>query len=206
MKTPLLLVAVLAGLAIAAGCGAHGSGHHETFVASLAQAEGGAEHGVTSLPHLGGEALVKTEGHANAADFFVQSRAGKISKSPCQQCHNVPLARMRHDGKDGKASAHWSIQLKHAGEEVMNCRTCHLEGDVNQLRTLTNQPVPMDHGYKVCAQCHSQQAADWAGGSHGKRAGGWAPPRVVKSCVECHNPHQPAWDERWPAYSGRVRE
>jgi hypothetical protein len=22
---------------------------------------------------------------------------------------------------------------------------------------------------------------------------------VVQNCVECHNPHQPAWDIRWPA-------
>ena len=41
---------------------------------------------------------------------------------------------------------------------------------------------------------------DWAGGAHGKRLAGWAPPRVSKTCVECHNPHQPQWDKRAPVH------
>jgi hypothetical protein len=110
---------------------------------------------------------------------------------------------MKHDGKDGKPRAHWNVELKHAGEEVMACATCHLEGDTNQLRTLTNKPVSLDASYQVCAQCHSKQASDWAGGAHGKRVGGWAPPRVAKTCAECHNPHKPEWDQRFPAHTAK---
>jgi cytochrome c553 len=63
--------------------------------------------------------------------------------------------------------------------------------------------VSFDHSYQVCAQCHSRQASDWASGAHGKRAGGWAPPRVIYACAQCHNPHSPRWDTRWPAVAGR---
>ena len=59
--------------------------------------------------------------------------------------------------------------------------------------------VTFDHSYQVCAQCHARQVSDWAGGAHGKRMGGWAPPRVVAGCPACHDPHRPAWETRWPA-------
>lgn len=138
---------------------------------------------------------VEMKGHK----FALRSREASLEKFPCQRCHKVPLSQMKHDGKDGKAKAHWNVALKHADAEVMSCSTCHFEGDMNQLCTLANQPVAINNSYRVCAQCHSKQAADWAGGAHGKRAGGWAPPRVVKTCAECHNPHSPAWDHRYPA-------
>ena len=40
------------------------------------------------------------------------------------------------------------------------------------------------------------QASDWAAGAHGKRVGGWAPPRVVAGCPAGHDPHRPAWETR----------
>ena len=85
----------------------------------------------------------------------------------------------------------------------MGCTTCHATADVNELRTLTGTAVLFDHAYEICAQCHSTQKADWEGGAHGKRAGGWTPPRVVFNCTECHNPHRPAFASRWPAHAGR---
>lgn len=139
----------------------------------------------------------------NGQQFAIRSRLTDLDQFPCRRCHTVPLPQMKHDGKDGKARAHWSLKLKHADEQMMSCSTCHFEADLNQLRTLTNQPVPMDASHQVCAQCHFGQAADWAGGSHGKRVGGWAPPRVAKTCVECHNPHGPAWDQRFPARAAK---
>jgi hypothetical protein len=146
---------------------------------------------------FGADKLVAVEvrGHA----FAIRGREASLEKFPCVRCHKVPLAQMKHDGKDGRAKAHWNIALKHADAQVMSCSTCHLEGELNQLRTLTNKPVSLDESYRVCAQCHSKQAADWAGGAHGKRVGGWAPPRVARTCAECHNPHAPAWDHRFPS-------
>jgi hypothetical protein len=84
----------------------------------------------------------------------------------------------------------------------MTCATCHSPDRLGQLRTLAGAAVEFDHAYQVCAQCHSTQAADGVGGAPGKRASGWAPPRVVYSCTECHNPHQPALATRWPARAG----
>lgn len=127
----------------------------------------------------------------------VRSRESALEKFPCQTCHKDLVKTAGAQRK-----AHWQIELKHAAESVMQCSTCHFEQDMNRLRTLAGKPVEFDHSYGICAQCHSQQAADWAGGAHGKRVGGWAPPRVAQTCVECHNPHAPAWGRRWPAVAG----
>jgi hypothetical protein len=192
---------IVGALVLAYGCGgAHPPGHAGPIMAAIADAEGPNENGgLSTAGMLRGEALERVEGHPDVHEFFVRSRDGKIEKTPCEQCHKVPLARMKHDGKDGKPAAHWAVELKHAPAHVMNCRTCHLEDSMDKLKTLTAAPVSYQQSHQLCAQCHSKEAADWAGGAHGKRVAGWAPPRVAQTCVECHDPHQPAFTSRLPA-------
>ena len=158
--------------------------------------------GLSSEPHLAGAARVEAAGYPDRPKFFVLARASAIEKYPCSTCHTRPLEQMRAPAGAAKR-AHWSVKLHHAPAAVMTCATCHAPDAPNSLRTLGNTPVAFDHSYQVCAQCHSRQASDWASGAHGKRAGGWAPPRVVFSCAQCHNPHAPRWDTRWPAVAGR---
>ena len=200
MSLRLLLVSI-PFLFMLTGCGGetHAETPHENaaIVDQVKKHTGPNDNGGVRIDDAFSDRLVTVE--LKGQKFAIQSREGSIDKFPCQRCHKVPLAQMKHDGKDGKAKAHWNIALKHADQQVMSCATCHLEGDLNQLRMLANQPVSLDSSYRVCAQCHSKQAADWAGGAHGKRVGGWAPPRVAKTCAECHNPHSPAWDHRYPS-------
>lgn len=200
VKLSCAALSLLLLLAIMSGC-TSADGHAEGVLAQV------REHGVEANNNGGlridavfaSDRLIPVEA-TGQKPFSIRSREAALEKFPCQRCHKVPLAQMKHDGKDGKARAHWNIALKHASDQVMACSTCHLEdGGLDQLRTLTNKPVSLDASHQVCAQCHSKQAADWAGGAHGKRAGGWAPPRVAKTCVECHNPHSPAWDHRFPS-------
>src|SRR5262245_22840156 len=44
-------------------------------------------------------APVDLKGH----QFSIRSREASLDKFPCQRCHKVPLAQMKHDKKDGKA-------------------------------------------------------------------------------------------------------
>ena len=98
-----------------------------------------------------------------------------------------------------------AVTMQHAAAPVMSCATCHQRDSPTLLHTLSGQTVAIDHAYQMCAQCHATQAAVWAGGAHGKRAGGWAPPRVRYNCTECHNPHRPKFESRWPAGPGRTQ-
>ncbi len=140
---------------------------------------------------------VRAEGYANQPEFFVAERTEAIEKFPCNKCHNKPMEQLRR-AQQGKKAAHWEVKLVHAAKTVMDCDTCHLKDDLDSLATLKKDRIHVNHAYQLCAQCHSRQAADWAGGAHGKRLSGWAPPRVVSSCTGCHNPHQPKLEPRMP--------
>lgn len=147
--------------------------------------------------------LAPVKGFPEHPPFSTIARTGQMEAYPCSQCHDKPLAGMLAARRKDEPDSHWQTALRHAPESVMNCQTCHGTGDMDQMHTLTGQSVSMDAPYQICAQCHTTQVNDWAGGAHGKRLGGWAPPRVVETCTGCHNPHTPAFESRWPAHLGK---
>ncbi|MCG8332722.1 MAG: hypothetical protein MI974_33865 [Chitinophagales bacterium] len=132
-------------------------------------------------------------------DFFTQKRVSEITSFPCANCHNQPLEAMKNAQKKDLKKAHWNIHMAHASENTMTCITCHAENNMNELTTLTGELIKLDESFKLCGQCHSTQYKDWQGGAHGKQINGWQTPRAVKTCVSCHNPHQPSFPSRFPA-------
>ncbi|TYA78508.1 multiheme c-type cytochrome [Seonamhaeicola marinus] len=128
--------------------------------------------------------------------FLIPERKSQIKSYACTECHTKPLDQFQ--SKDGK-KAHWDIKLNHANENTMNCVTCHNGNDMDNLKSLTGNQIDFNLSYNVCNQCHTKQFEDWKGGAHGKKIGGWAPPRASMTCVNCHNPHEPHFESRWPA-------
>ena len=200
---------------------------HVSFMEKIRTSESETPFGgVSSEPHLKGVKRVEAHSFLDVPSFSVAERQSMIDNHPCSECHTKPLAELREarmadlvssTGAEGEkiALAHWNINLKHADSATMGCNTCHAAvdgtdgamdemGAVDKLATLTGAPIEFNHAYRVCAQCHQEQAKDWSGGAHGKRLGGWAPPRVVKNCTGCHNPHSPALEQRWPSRSSRL--
>ena len=156
------------------------------------------DHGLSSEYFLDGVRRVAVQGDY-AHPFFVEARLGQMTRYPCTACHEQPLARIRMELDPATKSSHWNIELHHAAPDTMDCQTCHDDtAGMIRLRMLSEGSVSFDHSYRVCAQCHSSQFNDWAGGAHGKRLGGWAEPRVVKNCTGCHNPHKPVLAKSWP--------
>lgn len=141
----------------------------------------------------------------DSSRFYIPERSSMIKSFPCGNCHSKSLEELKGklDG-DGR-KAHWDIKMKHASIDVMECTTCHEEKNLNQLTTIAGKGISINHSYQLCGQCHSSQYKDWIGGAHGKRLGGWVPPRVVNSCVNCHSPHSPAFETRWPARLNTVK-
>lgn len=127
--------------------------------------------------------------------FLIPERKGKIKSFACIECHSKPVSQMT---ATNVPKAHWDIKLNHANSDAMNCATCHNGKDMNHLKTLTGKNIDFNLSYKLCAQCHSNQFKDWKGGAHGKKVAGWAPPRASNTCVNCHNPHSPSFEKRWP--------
>lgn len=160
--------------------------------------DGDTTYGVLSTDYLEYLETVHTDSAFVGEKFLITKRSSKIAKFQCSQCHTKDLDELKKL-KEGQKKAHWDLKLMHANHTTMNCGTCHNPNSMDSLRTLTGESVSFDHSYKTCAQCHSTQYKDWKIGTHGKRQGGWAPPRVSKTCADCHDPHQPAFEKRHPA-------
>lgn len=100
---------------------------------------------------------------------------------------------------DASKKAHWDIDLVHANLNTMNCITCHDGESMDNLTTITGKKIDFNKSHQLCSQCHTKEFEDWKGGAHGKLLESWAPPRASMTCVNCHNPHNPGFETKWPA-------
>lgn len=173
--------------------------HHDEYhsIIDKIEAESQNYHGVpiSSEEFLMEENTIEiTE---NGHTFLIPERKGTITSFECTECHTKPLDKMQNT--DVGKKAHWDISLVHADENTMNCATCHDGSSMNQLTSLTGNPIDLNFSHNLCSQCHTKQYKDWSGGAHGKSMGSWASPRASFTCVNCHNPHNPSFESRWPA-------
>ncbi len=160
------------------------------------EAESKNYHGISISSEKYLEGIKTVEVIENGQTFLIPERKGEIKSYACTECHNKPLHQMQNDDKK---KAHWNIKINHADENTMNCTTCHDGNNTDNLRSLTNNSIDFNMSYKLCSQCHQNQYKDWTGGAHGKRIKSWASPRASMTCVNCHNPHSPSFDTKWPA-------
>lgn len=187
-----LISSVLFILVLAFSCEFEGEQHHGLL--DKVHEESEHYHGTTLSSEKYIEDLKTIEVTEDGQTFSILSRKDKITSFACSECHTKPLPEKLDSKK-----AHWNIQMHHADENTMNCRTCHDTSNPDSLLSLTGRKIDFEKSYLVCSQCHQKQKKDWSGGAHGKRIGGWAPPRVSQTCVGCHNPHAPGFEPRWPA-------
>lgn len=182
-------------LVLFSSCGKHGE-HEYHGVTDKIEAESKHYDGtsISSEKYLEGMDLMEVT--ENGQTFLIPKRKEHIKSFNCTECHSEPLEKLK---KGVGQKAHWDLKLNHANAQTMNCTTCHDGSDMDHLTSLTGQKIDLNNSYKLCSQCHTTQFKDWTGGAHGKRLESWAPPRASLTCVNCHNPHSPSFDSRWPA-------
>ncbi len=187
------IIGILCVALLAASCKHHEEEYHS--ITDKIEAESKDYHGISTSSEEHLEGLTMIEVTENGITFLIPERKGEIKSYACTECHNKPLDQMQ--SKDLK-KAHWDIKLNHADENTMNCITCHDGNDMDHLKSLTFKTIDFDRSYQVCSQCHTRQFTDWTGGAHGKRIESWAPPRASMTCVNCHDPHKPHFESKWP--------
>tara|TARA_R110002049_G_scaffold158389_1_gene323300 strand:+ start:5420 stop:6049 length:630 start_codon:yes stop_codon:yes gene_type:complete len=191
--TYLLFISCFLMLLLASSC-KHKEDEYHTIIDKI-EAKGKDYKGIktTSDAYFGNVEMIQiTEGEET---FLIPERKGQITSYACTECHSKPLSKIK--GKDYK-KAHWNIKIAHANKNAMNCATCHNTNNMDELHSITGESIDFNKSYNLCSQCHTTQFKDWKGGAHGKRIGGWAPPRASLTCVNCHNPHKPAFESKWP--------
>ncbi len=88
------------------------------------------------------------------------------------------------------------------------CLSCHNARDYDTLRLADGSALAYRNVIKLCAQCHGPQYRDYRHGSHGGMNGYWdlsRGPRYRNNCVDCHDPHAPAYPRVRPAPPPRDR-
>lgn len=143
--------------------------------------------------------LVPQEAAANPTTLpaalppVISPRAMRLTNYPCMECHDKITA------STGEVAVpvpgpHRTIEFKHF-KGVTDCSLCHNPTNMNQLRLLTGEAVPIDDAFRVCGGCHGIKLRDWETGAHGKQVGSWQREGVKNryNCPDCHNPHAPAF-------------
>ena len=187
------IVSILCITVLVTSCKDHKEEYHS--ITDKIDAESKNYHGtsISSEKYLDGLDMIEVTENGQA--FLIPDRKGQLKSYACSECHTKPLANMQ--SKDLK-KAHWNIKLQHANLNTMNCATCHNANDMDNLKSVTGVAIDFNKSYQLCSQCHTKQFTDWSGGAHGKRIGGWAPPRASMTCVNCHDPHKPQIAPKWP--------
>ena len=127
--------------------------------------------------------------------FRISLRGRPSTGEACGSCHRPGRPVIQAERIE---DAHRYVLPRHPEESGTHCSTCHAPDDVQSLVLASGERISLEHAYRLCAQCHYAQADDWAAGTHGKRLEGWRGRRVVMSCPDCHDPHQPAIASRNP--------
>jgi len=201
-KYILLLGCILILISLLFSCKSHHEDEYHNIVDKI-EAKSTLYNGtsISSEAYIEPNTIEITEGEHT---FLIPERKSQITSYACTECHAKPLGELQDSTKYKKA--HWNIKLKHANAHTMNCLTCHNSADMDNLKSLTGEAIDFNRSYNLCSQCHTQQFKDWKGGAHGKRIGGWAPPRASLTCVNCHNPHQPQIKSKWPVRYNTQKE
>jgi len=123
----------------------------------------------------------------------------------CASCHaNRSTNPAANKGQDLK-EFHQSLNFTHGS---LKCVSCHQPGDYNSLRLADGKSLAFSEVQTLCSQCHTPQARDYDHGAHGGMNGHWDLTRGArqrKGCIDCHDPHAPAFPDMVPTFKSRDR-
>lgn len=123
----------------------------------------------------------------------------------CSACHSLREPDLTNRSPADLTEFHLSLEFAHGG---LSCLSCHNPDDYDALRLADGTRVEYIDVMTLCSQCHGPQARDYAHGAHGGMNGYWdltRGPRTRNNCVDCHDPHVPAFPKMRPTFKPRDR-
>jgi formate-dependent nitrite reductase cytochrome c552 subunit len=130
---------------------------------------------------------------------------GRPLRVACVTCHSQRQPAALPTSTAELDEFHGGLELAHGG---LACASCHVLGDQTELHTADGKRLPMRDAIQLCAQCHGTQYRDYQHGAHGGMNGYWdlsRGDRVRNHCIDCHDPHLPAFQPSRPVLPPRDR-
>lgn len=118
----------------------------------------------------------------------------------CATCHDTREPNYATHSGSALEEFHQGLHFQH-GEQ--SCLSCHNADDYDTLKRADGQAIDFNNNITLCAQCHGTQFRDYENGSHGGMTGYWdltRGGRARNTCIDCHDPHKPAFPKVMPVF------
>jgi formate-dependent nitrite reductase cytochrome c552 subunit len=130
---------------------------------------------------------------------------GEPVMASCSSCHATTKPNINTSRAEDLDQFHQGLKYNHGN---LTCLSCHNSGDYETLRLADSRSLDFSDSMTLCSQCHGSQRRDYDRGLHGGMTGHWdltRGGRARNTCIDCHDPHSPAFPAVMPVLAPRDR-
>lgn len=130
---------------------------------------------------------------------------GEPVMASCASCHATTAPNREVRRAEDLKKFHQGLKYAH-GE--LSCLSCHNADNYETLRLADGRALDFTESMTLCSQCHGPQRRDYDMGLHGGMNGHWdlrRGGRTRNTCINCHDPHAPAFPLVMPVLPPRDR-
>lgn len=130
---------------------------------------------------------------------------GQPVLASCSACHTTTRPNLDTRRSEDLLQFHQGLNYNHGN---LTCLSCHNSTDYDTLRLADTRSVAFVDSLTLCSQCHGSQRRDYDMGLHGGMTGHWdltRGGRTRNTCINCHDPHSPAFPHVLPVLPPRDR-
>ena len=130
---------------------------------------------------------------------------GQAVMASCSSCHATTRPNIETRTSADLDQFHQGLRYLHGN---LTCLSCHNATNYDTLRLADSRAVQFGDVMTLCSQCHGPQRRDYDMGLHGGMNGHWdlsKGGRTRNICVNCHDPHAPAFPLVMPVFPPRDR-
>lgn len=130
---------------------------------------------------------------------------GQPVMASCSSCHTTTKPNLDTRSTADLDQFHQGLNYAHGN---LSCLSCHNSKDYETLRLADSRELGFTDSMALCSQCHGPQKRDYDMGLHGGMNGHWdlaRGGRTRNTCINCHDPHAPAFPTVMPVLPPRDR-
>lgn len=148
---------------------------------------------MSAIPRAGAVPTTRVPSQLTSIESSKRDPLGRPIRVACVTCHSQRKPERLPTSTAELDEFHVGLELRHG---MLTCASCHLAGTELRLRLADGRTLPMADAITLCSQCHGPERRAYDRGAHGGMKGPWKAalgPRTRNECVDCHDPHVPAY-------------